>query len=90
MRATDGLFLGGLLLFLAGAAVIVRALSVGGPLPLWPGIVALVAAVACLGAGAWIRYRRVDWRRIESEQRLWESGPVGRLWLRLRRRLTGD
>ena len=31
--------------------------------------------------------RRVDWDRIEAEQRLWESGPLGRKWLRVRRRI---
>jgi hypothetical protein len=33
------------------------------------------------------RPRRVDWDRIRSEQRLWESGPLGRRWLKIRQRL---
>jgi hypothetical protein len=31
--------------------------------------------------------RKIDWSRIEAEQRLWESGPLGRKWLRMRRRI---
>ena len=31
--------------------------------------------------------RRVDWDRIRTEQRLWESGPLGRRWLKIRQRV---
>ncbi len=44
--------------------------------------IAAVLFVACI----WVQHRRVDWARIEREQRLWESGPLGRRWLRIRRR----
>lgn len=33
------------------------------------------------------RPRRVDWNRIRTEQRLWESGPLGRTWLKIRQRM---
>jgi hypothetical protein len=44
-----------------------------------------LAAILFL-ASLW-RPRRVDWKRIRTEQRLWESGPLGRRWLKIRQRL---
>ncbi|MGD8320417.1 MAG: hypothetical protein PVJ02_08185 [Gemmatimonadota bacterium] len=79
----------GLLLFVAGTASVLHSL---GRQPGWwlrMGILALGVAVVCFGLGAWRIHTRVDWRRIEAEQRLWESGPLGRLWLKLRRTLMG-
>ena len=37
--------------------------------------------------------RGSDWlilagKRVEAEQRLWESGPLGRAWLKIRKSLT--
>jgi hypothetical protein len=32
----------------------------------------------------------VERRRIDAEQKLWESGPLGRTWLRIRKRLSDD
>jgi len=54
-----------------------------------------LAIVAMVGMGlaavffllALLRPRRVDWDRVRAEQRLWESGPLGRRWLRIRQRL---
>ncbi|CAN5752925.1 hypothetical protein BH23GEM3_BH23GEM3_02910 [soil metagenome] len=46
-----------------------------------------VAALLFL-ASLFLPRRRVDWERIEAEQRLWESGPLGRSWLRIRQRLS--
>ena len=52
-------------------------------------IVAMVgmglAAIAFL-LSLW-KPRRVDWDRIHTEQRLWESGPLGRRWLKIRQRM---
>lgn len=56
---------------------------------------AVNAAVALLLAGGalagWLALRvirrRTDWARIETEQRLWMSGALGRVWLRARQRL---
>ena len=30
------------------------------------------------------------WQRVDAEQRLWESGPLGRRWLRLRKLWAGE
>lgn len=48
----------------------------------------MVMAVSALFflASLW-RPRRVDWNRVRTEQRLWESGPLGRKWLKIRQRL---
>lgn len=48
---------------------------------------ALIAAALCFAVAAALRLRRVDWRRVETEQRRWESGPLGRAWLKIRQRL---
>ena len=46
----------------------------------------LIAAILFL-LSVWLPRRKIDWNRIQAEQRLWESGPLGRRWLRVRRRL---
>jgi hypothetical protein len=48
----------------------------------------MVIAAGLYLASAFVSTRRVDWNRIEAEQRLWESGPLGRKWLRVRQRLS--
>ena len=54
---------------------------------LWLSFTAWGVAGAC-GAGRWHLTRgAVDWDRIAAEQRLWESGPLGKAWLRLRTRV---
>lgn len=87
MRKTDWLFISGTVLFVAGAAVVVSSLGreAGGLLPI--GLGTIVAAVLCFGIGAWRIHTRVDWQRVEAEQRLWESGVLGRTWLRIRQAL---
>ena len=50
-------------------------------------LITLGIAVIALAAGAWRMHRRVDWDRIDAEQELWESGPLGRRWLRIRKGL---
>jgi hypothetical protein len=80
----------GTILFLGGAAILLQAVEGGRETRFTAvGIVILFAAVACLGIGAWRMRNRPDWSRIQAEQRLWESGPLGRLWLRIRRALLG-
>lgn len=86
MRETDWLFVGGAVLFLAGTGLILAALTRGPDALVLVGIVGIAAAVLCFGIGAWRLHRRVDWRRVDSEQRLWESGPLGRAWLTIRKR----
>jgi hypothetical protein len=89
VAGTDWLLIGGALLFVAGA-VVVRAGMVQGSGPLMmAGVAGLAGAVLSLGVGAWRLRRRVDWRRVEAEQRLWESGPLGRAWLRIRQAILG-
>jgi hypothetical protein len=52
------------------------------------GAFGMAVAASLFIASMFVRPRRVDWNRIETEQRLWESGPLGRSWLRVRRRLS--
>lgn len=85
MRATRALFALGLILFLAAVAAIWRVLEARATL-LWPGLTLLGLSVASFATAAWRLHTRVDFGRIAGEQRLWESGPLGRLRLRLRRR----
>lgn len=50
--------------------------------------VALFFVCAAAALFAWqIHLGRVNWRRIDAEQALWESGPIGKSWLRIRQRL---
>jgi len=74
-------------LFLLSALGTVHALEVGSR---WVAIAAaagMLLSALCFVLAAWLPRRRVNWQRIEAEQRLWESGPLGRRWLRVRRRL---
>jgi len=52
------------------------------------GAVGMGIAGALFIASMFFRPKRVDWKRVRAEQRLWESGPLGRSWLRIRRRLS--
>ena len=87
MRDTDWLLVSGAVLFVAGAATVLVALEQTSDSLVSLGVVGIVAGVVCLGIGGWRIHSRVDWRRIEAEQQLWESGPLGRTWLRIRRAL---
>lgn len=87
MRGTDWLFIGGVVLFVAGAAVILMSTTQGRGSLVAVGLVGIAGSVLCFGIGAWRTHRRVDWRRVEAEQRLWESGVLGRAWLRIRQAL---
>lgn len=50
-------------------------------------VIILIIAVITVAAGSWRMHRSVDWDRIDAEQRLWESGPLARRWLRIRKGL---
>jgi len=89
VRETDWLFLSGAVLFVAGAGTVLVALARASHSLVSLGLVGIVAGVVCLGIGSWRVHSRVDWRRIQAEQRLWESGPLGRTWLRIRSALFG-
>ncbi len=84
MRATNGLLILGTLLFTGGAALVLTSLGHRGDRRLLLGILGFVGAVACLGTAAWRIHHSVDWERVDAEQRLWESGPLGRIWLKIR------
>jgi hypothetical protein len=89
VRRTDWLFISGTVLFVAGAAVVVRSLGHPAGGLLLAGLGGIVASVLCFGIAAWRIHTRVDWERVEAEQRLWESGALGRAWLRIRQALLG-
>ncbi len=89
MRRTDWLFTSGTVLFVAGAAIIMQSLGERAAAPLLVGLAGIVASVLCFALGAWAMHKRVDWRRVQAEQRLWESGILGRAWSRIRRTLLG-
>ncbi len=55
---------------------------------LWFPVACWVGATICLIWRKRSRREAVDWDRITAEQKLWESGPLGKAWLRARRRLV--
>jgi hypothetical protein len=78
----------GVLVFLGSALLVLIAVEREMP---WLALLAAGGMVVSAGlylASAFLGSRRVDWDRIEAEQRLWESGPLGRKWLRVRQRLS--
>ena len=86
MLVTRILFLSGLVLFLVGTWAAFSFIT-GDTSAQWVMFPAIALSVVALGLGSWRLYRRVDFDRIAAEQRLWESGPLGRLWLRIRKAL---
>lgn len=89
MRVIDWLLLAGFVGFLAGAAVVLAGMGRADDRLMLVGVAGIVAGVASFGVAAWRLHTRVDWERVDAEQRLWESGPLGRAWLRLRQGLLG-
>ena len=85
MKTTRALLVLGLLFFLAAVVALYRVIA-GGSSLLWVGFACLGLSVACLALGAWRLHTWVDFDRIGAEPRLWRSGPLGRLWLRRRKR----
>jgi hypothetical protein len=76
-----------LIVFLASAAAILASLENGSQtLAMAGGFGNMIAGILFV-LSVWVPRRKVDWRRIRVEQRLWESGPLGRRWLRMRRRI---
>jgi hypothetical protein len=75
--------------WVVGKLLVPIALERETPGMIWLGAVAFLVVSAAAGAAAYrLRADPVDWRRILAEQRLWESGKLGRLWLRRRRRIA--
>lgn len=76
-----------LIVFLASAGAILISLENGSQILAVGGAFGNVLAGVLFVLAIWFPRRRIDWDRIETEQRLWESGPLGRRWLRIRRGL---
>jgi len=89
LRGNDRLLLSGLVFFVIGATLLVRAIDSGSDSAFATGVGSIIVAVALLAVAAFRIWTRVDWQRVDAEQRLWESGPLGRRWLKLRKLWTG-
>ena len=88
MRWSLPLLLAALLVFLLSAGATLLALEMGSRALMVGAALGMLASMALFLLSIWRPRRRVDWERIEAEQRLWESGPLGRSWLRVRQRLS--
>jgi hypothetical protein len=87
MRWHPGYLFAALLIFLASAALILVSLERNSTGFALLGAMGNVLAAILFVLSIWFPRRKVDWSRIEAEQRLWESGPLGRKWLRVRKRI---
>ena len=85
MKVTRVLLVLGLLSFLLAVVALFRVMA-GNSGTLWVGLMFLGLSVASLAFSAWRLHTRVEFDRITDGQRLWRSGPLGRLWLRRRGR----
>lgn len=88
MRWSLPLLFAAIATFLLGAMLTLVALERGSQLLAALAVVVMIGSMILFILSIWGPRRRVDWDRIEAEQRLWESGPLGRSWLRVRRRLS--
>lgn len=77
----------GTLVFIASAGGVLLALEAGSKALAAAAASGMAIAAVLFLLAAFLPDRRVDWERIRAEQRLWESGPLGRSWLRVRQRL---
>ncbi|MEX2571506.1 MAG: hypothetical protein WD737_09365 [Gemmatimonadota bacterium] len=87
MRWSPVLLYVALAVFLGSAAAILLSLESGSRALALVGAFGNVIAGVLFVLSVWLPRRKVDWERIKAEQRLWESGPLGRRWLRVRRNL---
>lgn len=87
MRWNLGILYAAIALFLLSITGTVRALEIGSRGLAIASAAGMLLSAICFILSIWLPRRRVDWRKIETEQRLWESGPLGRSWLKVRRRL---
>lgn len=88
MRWSLPLLFAAIAAFLLGALLTLLALAWESQLIAAVAVVAMAASMMLFVVSIWGRRGKVDWERIETEQRLWESGPLGRSWLRVRQRLS--
>lgn len=75
------------LVFIGSAVAILMSLEQGSRILALGGAFGNVIAGILFLLAIWLPRRKVDWQRIQAEQRLWESGPLGRRWLKTRRRI---
>jgi len=87
MRWTPGFLYAALVVFLASAIAIMMSLENNNQTLAMVGGFGNVVAGVLFVLSIWRPRKKIDWDRIEAEQRLWESGPLGRRWLKARRRL---
>ena len=76
-----------LVVFLLSAGLTLLALELASQAMAVVATLGMAAAVVLVVLSLFAPRRRVDWDRIHTEQRLWESGPLGRRWLEVRQRL---
>lgn len=75
--------------YIAGAFGVPSALAREHPVLVWiVPVIFLLLALAAAATAYLTRRHAVDWRRVVGEQRLWESGPIGRGWLKRKGRIT--
>lgn len=87
MRWNLALLYAAVTLFLLASIGTIRAMEIGSRWLAAAAAAGMLLSAVLFVLALWLPRRRVDWNRIEAEQRLWESGPLGRSWLRVRRRL---
>jgi len=87
-RFSLSIFSAAVVVFLVSAAGVLMALDQAAPWIARLSFLGMAAAAALFAASAWYSGRSVNWKRVRDEQRLWESGPLGRSWLRMRSRLS--
>lgn len=88
MRWSLKLLMAALVVFLLSAGLTMVALDRRSNWLAWVAVAGMAASMLLFLLSLWRPRRRVDWDRIRAEQRLWESGPLGRSWLRIRQRLS--
>ena len=87
MRTSLPLLVASLLVFLVAAGLTLLSLELDSEPVALVAIAGMAVSVALFLLAFILPRRKVDWERIEVEQKLWESGPLGRKWLRTRQRL---
>ena len=87
MRRSSFLLYLAVFIFLLSAAAILASVERGSKVLAVGGACGNIVAGVLFLLSVWVPRRKVDWERIEAEQRLWESGPLGRRWLKTRRRI---
>jgi hypothetical protein len=87
VRWSPSLLYAALAVFLASAMLVMVSLEQGSRALAALAALGMMASSVLFLLSIWRPRRAVDWKRIRAEQRLWESGPIGRSWLRVRKRL---